>query len=207
MCFLALCVIILKRGDDMRIIAGHNRGRKLKAVPGMKTRPTADRVKEAVFSSIHDDLFDAKFLDVFSGTGSISLEALSRGAAEAVLLEKDEDALKVIRENIRLCGQENKCQVLKGDSLASLDRLAGQGKQFDYIYIDPPYQAELYEKVLAKIEKGNLLRLGGTILVESAKNTSFFPQNSIFFICKEKNYGDTKISYIQHKEVLEEDKQ
>ena len=66
---------------------------------------------------------------------------------------------------------------------------------------------ELYEKVLAKIEKGNLLRLGGTILVESAKNTSFFPQNSIFFICKEKNYGDTKISYIQHKEVLEEDKQ
>ena len=123
------------------------------------------------------------------------------------MLEKDEDALKVIRENIRLCGQENKCQVLKGDSLASLDRLAGQGKQFDYIYIDPPYQAELYEKVLAKIEKGNLLRLGGTILVESAKNTSFFPQNSIFFICKEKNYGDTKISYIQHKEVLEEDKQ
>lgn len=205
MCFLVVCVIITERGVVMRIIAGHNRGRKLKAVPGTKTRPTADRVKEAVFSSIHDDLIDAVILDVFSGTGNISLEAISRGAAEAVLLEKDDDAIKIIKENIRLCGQENKCQVLKGDSLVLLDRLAGQKKQFDYIYIDPPYQAGLYEKVLTKIEQGNLLREDGIILVESAKNTSFFPQNSIFFIWKEKNYGDTKVSYIRHKEVLEEE--
>ena len=75
----------------MRIIAGHNRGRKLKSVPGMKTRPTADRVKEAVFSSIDGFLYRCRFLDVFGGTGSISLEAVSRGAEEAVILEKDAD--------------------------------------------------------------------------------------------------------------------
>ena len=81
---------------DVRVIAGQNRGRKLKSVQGMKTRPTADRVKEAVFSSVEGLLFGSRFLDVFSGTGSIALEAVSRGAAEAVLLEKDRDALQVI---------------------------------------------------------------------------------------------------------------
>lgn len=183
----------------MRIIAGRNRGRKLKAVPGLKTRPTADRVKEAVFSSIQDRLYDCVVLDVFSGTGNIALEALSRGASEAVLLEQDEQALAVIRANIQLCGQQDSCTVLRGNSLALLERLAGQDRQFGLIYLDPPYQAGLYEKTLEKISLGKLLQKGGIIVVESAKNTSFFIENSIFFIYNEKIYGDTKVTYIQHK--------
>ncbi len=188
----------------MRIIAGQNRGRKLKSVPGMKTRPTADRVKEAVFSSIDGRLYECRFLDVFGGTGSISLEALSRGAAEAVVLEKDADALKVIQENIAACGQQTRCKVMRGDSVSSLDALGRQGKCFDVIYVDPPYQSGLYETVLQKIAAGKLLAPDGMILLECAKNASLSVENSIFFIYKEKSYGDTRIVYVKYKESEEE---
>lgn len=188
----------------VRIIAGQNRGHKLKSVPGMKTRPTADRVKEAVFSSIDGLLYGCRFLDVFGGTGSIALEAVSRGAAEAVILEKDSDALKVIQDNVTVCKQQQRCTILRGDALALLDQLGRQGKQFDLIYVDPPYQSGLYESVLQKIASGNLLASGGMILLESAKNTSLSVKNSIFFIYKEKSYGDTRIVYMKHN-INEED--
>ena len=183
----------------MRIIAGENRGKKLKAVPGMKTRPTADRVKEAVFSSIDDRLYGSRFLDVFSGTGNIALEAISRGAEEAVLLEKDMDALKVIQENVTACRQDNRCTIMRGDSFASLNTLSRQGKQFDIIYVDPPYQAGLYEEVLKNIADKQLLAQDGLILLECAKNTSLSIENSIFFIYKEKCYGDTCVLYVKQK--------
>lgn len=191
----------------MRIIAGQNRGRKLKAVPGMKTRPTADRVKEAVFSSIDSMLYGGSILDVFSGTGSIALEAVSRGAKCAVLIEQDPDALKVIAENIRLCGQEEACTVCKGDALRQLKQLAAQKQQFDVIYLDPPYQAGLYAHALQCIAEGQLLRQNGVILVESAKNTSHSVENSIFFIYKEKYYGDTKVTYFKYNSVNKEESQ
>ncbi len=183
----------------MRIIAGENRGKKLKAVPGMKTRPTADRVKEAVFSSISEDLYGSRFLDVFSGTGNIALEAVSRGAASAVLLEKDTDALQVIQDNVAACRQQERCTILRGDSIASMNTLSRQGKQFDLIYVDPPYQAGLYEEVLKNIAEKNLLAQDGMILLECAKNTSISMENSIFFIYKEKCYGDTCVLYVKRK--------
>ncbi len=183
----------------MRIIAGENRGKKLKAVPGMKTRPTADRVKEAVFSSISEDLYGSRFLDVFSGTGNIALEAVSRGAASAVLLEKDTDALQVIQDNVAACRQQERCTILRGDSIASMNTLSRQGKQFEFIYVDPPYQAGLYEEVLKNIAEKNLLAQDGMILLECAKNTSISMENSIFFIYKEKCYGDTCVLYVKRK--------
>jgi len=183
----------------MRIIAGENRGKKLKAVPGMKTRPTADRVKEAVFSSIDDRLYGCRFLDAFSGTGNIALEAVSRGAEAAVLLEKDADALKVIQDNVTACRQEERCTIMRGDSFASMNTLYRQGKQFDIIYVDPPYQGGLYEEVLKNIADKDLLAADGIILLECAKNTSLSMENSIFFIYKEKCYGDTCVFYVKKK--------
>ena len=183
----------------MRIIAGENRGKKLKAVLGMKTRPKADRVKEAVFSSIDDRLYGSRFLDVFSGTGNIALEAVSRGAEEAVLLEKDADALKVIQDNVTACRQDARCTIMRGDSIASMNTLSRQGKQFDLIYVDPPYQGGLYEEVLKNIAEKELLAQDGLILLECAKNTSLSIENSIFFIYKEKCYGDTTVLYVKQK--------
>ena len=165
----------------------------------MKTRPTADRVKEAVFSSIDDRLYGSRFLDVFSGTGNIALEAVSRGAEEAVLLEKDADALKVIQDNVTACRQDARCTIIRGDSIASMNTLSRQGKQFDLIYVDPPYQGGLYEEVLKNIAEKELLAQDGLILLECAKNTSLSIENSIFFIYKEKCYGDTCVLYVKQK--------
>lgn len=181
----------------MRVIAGENRGHKLKSVPGLTTRPTADRVKEAVFSSIAPFLYGCRFLDVFGGTGSIALEAVSRGAAEAVVLEKDSQALQVIRDNVAACRQQQRVTVLAGDSIASLERLGRQGRQFDLVYVDPPYRAGLYETVLAQLADKQLLAQNGMILLECAKNTSLSVENGLFFIQKEKCYGDTRIVYVK----------
>lgn len=187
----------------MRIIAGQSRGRKLKSVPGMNTRPTADRVKEAVFSSVEGILYGARVLDVFSGTGNIALEAVSRGASEAVLLEKNKEALKVIKENVAACGSD-RCKVIGGDSIESLNLLGKQKKQFDFIYIDPPYKSDLYRMALQKIADKSLLAEDGIIIMECGKNTFNYTENSIFFIYKEKNYGDTSVVYLKYKQDEEE---
>lgn len=192
-------------GDGMRIIAGKHRGRRLKAVPGLKTRPTADRVKEAVFSALDGRLWDCRFLDVFGGTASIALEAVSRGAKEAVVIEKDPEALKVIRDNIAACREEHAIQVLSKDVMQALKALAEAQQHFEVIYIDPPYQAGLYEKILALIAEGELLTPDGIIICESAKNTSLMLENSLFCIYKERFYGDTKISFLQYHEETEEE--
>lgn len=191
----------------MRIIAGDLRGRKLKAVPGVKVRPTADKVKEAVFSAIHMNIYDSEFLDVFGGTGSIALEALSRGAKNAVILEKDHEAQKVIADNIATCGLKDRCLLLKADSLQSLHRLGVEKRKFDLIYIDPPYQAGLYTEVLKMIAKYQLLKTEGLILVESPREMTILDEKSYFQIIKEKYYGICKISTLSWREdiVLKEE--
>lgn len=190
----------------MRIIAGENRGRKLKAVSGTGTRPTADRVKEAVFSALGSRVTAAKVLDVFGGTGNISLEALSRGADLAIILERDHKALLVIQENIKSLNAAAKCRVQKGDSLLSLEKLAKEQIVFDIIYIDPPYQeAGLYQRVLELIKEGKLLKSDGMIVVEAARNACLTFED-LFCVFKEKNYGDTKIVYLEYCEAEEESK-
>ena len=174
----------------MRIIAGSCRGRKLKAVEGLKVRPTADKVKEAVFSSVNAYIYDCEFLDVFGGTGAMALEAVSRGAKEAVILEKDRDAQKTIIDNIALCGFAKKCVLLKGDSLQSLEKIGREKRQF----VDPPYQAGLYQNVLEKIAAGNLLKKEGLILTETPREMEVSLDKVPFQIIKEKYYGICKIS-------------
>ena len=188
----------------MRIIAGAHRGRKLKAVAGMKTRPTSDRVKEAVFSAIEGYIMDSDILDLFGGTGSIALEALSRGAKDAVLVEQDRDAIAVIKYNVEQCGYKNQCRMIQKDALRALDELAGSKRSFDMIYIDPPYMAGLYEACLERIEKGHLLKNDGIIVLESAKNTSISLEDRVFWIEKERFYGDTKITFLKNPRDEEE---
>ncbi len=188
----------------MRIIAGKNGSRKLKAVAGKNTRPTADRVKEGVFSTIAARLPDAEVLDVFGGTGAIALEALSRGARRAVIIEKNKAALEVIRANITACGETDCCQVLAKDALTALAQLAAKKAAFDVIYIDPPYQAKLYESVLAAIADGCLLKTNGVIVCECAKNYAPSWTNETFCLIKERYYGDTVIIYLTHKAAKEE---
>ena len=147
----------------MRVITGKARGVQLKTPEGMLTRPTADRVKEALFSIINFDIPGAKVLDLFGGTGQLGIEALSRGAAEAVFVDAREDACKIIRENLRRTKLEKEGRVARSDYLDYLKRCR---EKFSIILLDPPYAEVFLENSLKIITEIDILRSGGIIVAE-----------------------------------------
>ena len=147
----------------MRVITGKARGVQLKTPEGMLTRPTADRVKEALFSIINFDLPGAAVLDLFGGTGQLGIEALSRGANSAVFVDQREDACKIIRENLRRTKLENQGRVVRSDYL---DYLRRSREKFDIILLDPPYAEVFLENALKCITEIDILKTGGIIVAE-----------------------------------------
>ena len=142
----------------MRVITGSARGVQLKTPEGMVTRPTTDRVKEAMFSIIHFDIPGAHVLDLFGGTGQLGIEALSRGAKSAVFVDAGEPACRLIRENLKRTRLEQQGKVVRSDYLAYLERT---NEQFDIILLDPPYAEVFLENALNKITEIDILRTGG----------------------------------------------
>ena len=147
----------------MRVIAGTARGITLKTPEGMQTRPTADRVKEALFSIIHFDLPGAKVLDLFGGSGQLGIEAMSRGAQSAVFVDQSEQACRLIRENLRRTRYENTGKVVRGDYMEYLTRCR---EEYDIILLDPPYAEVFLENALKRITEIDILRSGGIIVAE-----------------------------------------
>lgn len=177
----------------MRIIAGDYRGHRLKAVPGMGTRPTADKIKGAIFNVLREKLENARVLDLFSGTGNLALEALSRGAREAVLVEKSRNAQVTIRENIEHLGIKS-AFLMTMDAFEYLER--SKNEVFDLIFLDPPYHKGLVEKALIQLANPCHLTPHGVLVVETAHDESF-PEIYPFEVRKTGEYGDTKIWYLQ----------
>ena len=147
----------------MRVITGKARGVQLKTPDGMLTRPTADRVKEALFSIINFDLPGAAVLDLCGGTGQLGIEALSRGAKSAVFVDQREDACKIIRENLRRTKLESQARVIRSDYL---DYLRRSREKFDIILLDPPYAEVFLENALKCITEIDILQSGGIIVAE-----------------------------------------
>ena len=147
----------------MRVITGKARGVQLKTPDGMQTRPTADRVKEALFSIINFDIPGAKVLDLFGGTGQLGIEALSRGAASATFVDQAEPACRLIRENLKRARMEGQGRVIRSDYLEYLSR---SKEQFDIILLDPPYAEVFLENALKRITEIDILRSGGIIVAE-----------------------------------------
>ena len=147
----------------MRVITGKARGIQLKTPEGMQTRPTADRVKEALFSIINFDIPGAKVLDLFGGTGQLGIEALSRGAASAVFVDAREDSCKLIRENLKRTKLEQDAKVIRSDYLDYLNRCR---EQYNIILLDPPYAEVFLENALNCITEIDILRQGGIIVAE-----------------------------------------
>ncbi len=147
----------------MRVITGKARGVVLKTPDGMKTRPTADRVKEALFSIIQFDIPTAKVLDLFGGTGQLGIEALSRGATRAVFVDAGEDACRLIRENLRRTRLESSAMVIRSDYLQFLKT---NKESFDIIFLDPPYAEVFLENALKMITEIDILQSGGIIVTE-----------------------------------------
>ena len=147
----------------MRVITGKARGVQLKTPEGMQTRPTADRVKEALFSIINFDIPGAKVLDLFGGTGQVGSEALSRGAASAVFVDAREDSCKLIRENLKRTKLEQDAKVIRSDYLDYLNRCR---EQYNIIFLDPPYAEVFLENAIKKITEIDILQSDGIIVAE-----------------------------------------
>jgi len=147
----------------MRVITGSARGRRLKELEGMETRPTTDRVKEGMFNVLQFDIEGRRVLDLFAGTGQLGIECLSRGAVSAVFVDRRADAVKLIRENLKITELSDRARVVSGDSMEYLKSLR---EKFDVILLDPPYEAGLLEPAIAHIAKFDILTPHGIIVAE-----------------------------------------
>lgn len=153
----------------MRVITGTAKGRPLKTVKGRDIRPTADRVKESLFNVIGPRVVDCEFLDLFAGAGAVGIEALSRGARYCVFVELMTPHLKVVEENLTATGLRDRAELLRRDARAAVSDLAGRGRQFDLIFVDPPYSQGLVPEALAKIAAHGLLKPDGWVVCEHHK--------------------------------------
>ena len=149
----------------MRVISGTARGRRLKELQGMDTRPTTDKVKESLFNIIQFEIEGRRVLDLFGGTGQLGIEALSRGADHCTFVDMRKEAAALIRENLRLTGLSERSRVVQGDALSFLSSC---GEKFDVILLDPPYHTELLEKSVKRITEFDILREHGIMICESA---------------------------------------
>lgn len=147
----------------MRVITGSARGRRLKELEGMETRPTTDRVKEGLFNILQFDIEGRRVLDLFAGTGQLGIECLSRGAAAAVFVDRRADAVKLIRDNLKTTDLTDCAKVVAGDSMEYLKTLR---EKFDIILLDPPYAAGLLEPAIAHIARFDILAPHGIIVAE-----------------------------------------
>ena len=181
----------------MRVIAGSAKRLQLKTIEGMETRPTTDRIKETLFNMISAYLADSNFLDLFSGSGAIGIEALSRGAACAVFVEQSKKAMECIKENLKYTKLDDRAEIYETDVINALSRLEGK-KTFDYIFMDPPYN-QLYEKrVLEYLSTSSLLSEDGIIIVEASLETDFSYVDGLgFTIIKEKIYKTNKHIFLE----------
>ena len=182
----------------MRIVAGKHRSRKIEAVPGMNTRPTLDKVKEAVFSSLGTYFDGGWFLDLFSGSGNMALEAISRGMEKAVMVDMSFDAVKTIQKNVETLKEQAACIVWKMEAKKALRQCSSFNYQFDCIYLDPPYAKKDVEVLLNKIIEFNLLKEDGVLVYECLKEDAPILIDALE-LYKQANYGIVRVNYYRRK--------
>ncbi len=174
----------------MRIIAGSARGRQLKTPRGSETtRPTTDKVREAIFGALQFEIPQSRVLDLFAGSGAMGIEALSRGADFAVFVDADRAAAALVRENLKELGMQEQAQVLQMDYSSALRVLR---EPFDFIFLDPPYHAGLYQPAIDAVIELGLLAPGGKIVAEHEEDAVFDRR----YVQKEKKYGRTRVSFL-----------
>ena len=182
----------------MRVIAGTARSLRLETIDTMDTRPTTDRIKETLFNIISRELPDCTFLDLFSGSGAIAIEALSRGAKQAVLVEQNRKAVDCINRNLEFTKLKDKARVITGDWVAAIDSLERSGLVFDIIFMDPPYGKLLEKQVLNRLASSGIVDKNTWIIVESDLDTEYDYLTDIGYeIDRVKKYKTNKHTFIQ----------
>ncbi len=187
--------------DFMRVIAGKARRTLLKTPEGLETRPTTDRTKETLFNILNPYLADCDFLDLFSGSGAIGIEALSRGASFAVFADISKAACDCIRSNIKATHFEGNSVILQKDALSVIRAMEVEGKAFDIIFMDPPYDHEFEKEILKALDKSTIVYHNTIIVVEASLKTTFeYLEDTKFRVIREKEYKTNKHVLIEIKE-------
>ena len=181
----------------MRIIAGEYRSRILKAPKGMETRPTLDKVREAVFSSIGGRFEGGSFLDLYAGSGANGLEALSRGMDFAQLNDISPAACQTIRENVQALGCGERCRITKMSDVKLIQSLAGD-RSFDYVYMDPPYRKQRHYEMMRRMDEAGILNDGAVLILESGTGDIFEDGPEHFIYLKSASYGTVRITYYRY---------
>lgn len=175
----------------MRVITGSARGAKLKTLEGLATRPTSDRVKEAIFNIIQFDIQGRRVLDLFGGSGQLAIETLSRGADYAVIVDQSAEAVKVIKDNLKKTKFDQQASVFQMDYLRYLSTAR---EKFDLIFLDPPYAEKSLENALQKISEIDILSEGGIIICERPKDKVMPPEVGGLLCSRDYNYGKTAVN-------------
>ncbi len=170
----------------MRIIAGLYKNREIKTPKGLITRPTSEKLRASFFNITQHVIQEAELLDLFAGSGAIGLEALSRGAAKATFVDANRNSIQCIKENLSLLQVQNRGEVFQGDVFIMLERMIKQGRDFDLIYADPPYDAQSFfqgqslsysERIVRMASASSLLKKGGMLFIEDSKHSKGLSQN------------------------------
>ena len=182
----------------MRIIGGKFKGRKLRSVRGIRTRPTADRTREAIFNIIAFQVQDLRVLDLFAGTGALGIEALSRGAQSAVFIDNSNSALSILRENLAGLSVESSTRVIQWDLAANLNCLLSMPQAFDLVFMDPPYNKNLIKPALEHLHTSQSLNSGARVIVEHSQREPVEPNALLFEIVDHRKYGKTLVSFLKY---------
>ncbi len=180
----------------MRVISGSARGMRLSSLTGQETRPTTDRVKESMFNLLMPYVYASTVLDLFAGSGALGIEALSRGAEGCTFVEKNPEAVRIIRENLASTRLGEKAVIREGDALAFLGRTE---EKYGLILMDPPYAAGLYEPALRQIAERDLLAPGGVLAIERQAGAEIFLPPTLT-VLKDRKYGKTAICIAGRKD-------
>jgi len=179
----------------VRIVGGEARGRPLRAVPGNATRPTADRVRQSLFDALGQRMDGLRVLDLYAGTGVFALEAVSRGAASAVLVESDARACGVIFHNLAALGYEDRCRVVRGELPKALGELSGE--RFDLVFSDPPYALRAAQATLEALTARRLLAPDARVVLETGRREPLPQAPPALRLADERRYGDTRVLIFQ----------
>lgn len=180
-----------KGRERMRVIAGKVRGKPLKTPNGLSTRPTTDRVKEAMFSIIHFELPGADILDLFAGTGQLGIEGLSRGANRVTFVDAQESACRLIRENVKACGFQDQARIVRSDYLSFLNQCS---EKYNIILLDPPYAEVFLENSLKRISEIDILQSDGIIVTERPVGKGILCEIPGFTCSRDYKYGSTLLT-------------
>jgi len=180
----------------MRVTGGEFKGRPLKSTPGLTVRPTTDKIRQSIFNILMNDIEETEVLDLFAGSGSLGIEALSRGAKSAVFVEQGHAQTEAIKRNLKALGLPG--EILHADYKSGCRKLSEENRQFDMIFADPPYEKYSPDDVAKAVLQYNLLRIGGFLILEHKSGGKV--NDSRFTLLKRKKYGQTEVTFYVREE-------